>query len=118
MNTQYEIVINLAIIVTTPTNRLVDGSCCLSSESPPQCTSCPNVRLQLCVRDDGADTSNTDITNCTGSSVGIGSGSISGSVTAAFSYDETYTVSTIIFLYYSRTQFYICRELFNCYFAF
>ncbi len=93
MNAQYAVVVQLGdIVVSTPTNRLADGSCCVSSQSPPLCTSCPNLRILLCARVDSHDTSDTDINNCTLGSAGIGIGSISGSVTLTWGHGSTYTV--------------------------
>ncbi len=115
MNAQYSTGVCLDIDVTTPTNRLVDGSCCLSSESPPECTSCPDLRIELCFRHNRADTSNTDITNCTGSFVALGIDSVSGSVTSSFSSEETYTVC---YLYFFCTSIDIkCIFVQHCHFA-
>ncbi|XP_064391783.1 uncharacterized protein LOC135339571 isoform X3 [Halichondria panicea] len=90
VNAQYTVVVQIGdIAVSTPTNQLADGSCCVSSQSPPQCTSCPNLHLQLCARIDTHDTSDTDISNCSVGSVGIGIDSISGSVTVTFGRQDT-----------------------------
>ncbi len=63
-NAQYAVVVQLGdIVVSTPTNRLADGSCCVSSQSPPLC-SCPSLGIRLCARVDSHDTSDTDISSC------------------------------------------------------
>ena len=88
-SSQYVIVTNLEYEVTTPTNQLANGDCCLSSETPPSCTSCPNLRLRLCAREDRHDTD--DLMNCSIGSLGLGVGALVGA-TVSFSSAENYTV--------------------------
>ncbi len=104
VNAQYAVVVQLGdIVVSTPTNRLVDGSCCVSSQSPPLCTSCPSLGIQLCARVDSHDTSDTDINNCTLGSTTIGvfdggtrkvASQYDTTRTVAWQHDTTYTVSS------------------------
>ncbi len=101
VNAQYAVVVQLGdIVVSTPTNRLADGSCCVSSQSPPLCTSCPNLRIRLCARVDSHDTSDTDINNCTLGSTTIyssfnrGTRMVASQRTVAWQHDTTYTVSS------------------------
>ncbi len=83
------------LVVSTPTNRLADGSCCVSSQSPPLCTSCPNLRIRLCARIDSHETSDTDISSCT-----VGSVEISDSISKVTweLQDTNYTVSSCMYI--------------------
>ena len=45
-------------------NRLADGSCCATSEVPPCTISCGDIRIDLCFREVGHPSTDTNISNC------------------------------------------------------
>ena len=64
VNAQYQITTTSPYQVSNERNQLANGSCCLSTESPPQCNSCPNTRLRLCFRDERHSTDDRNSRNC------------------------------------------------------